>query len=149
MSAETQARPDLCALDRETRINIAVAETQGAVWESFAKPDGSVAYDLVEPGFWLGRAVAGRFTPEELPRVTRDPAAAWALAVKERIALIPSEDGWYALAPEDVQHGCVRGTSVPTLTVHGPEFGGLEPQEEPGWAVALAVLAKHGVEVPS
>ncbi|MDE2106075.1 MAG: hypothetical protein KGL39_53120, partial [Patescibacteria group bacterium] len=50
---------------------------------------------------------------------TANVADAMELAKKLNISVIHSEDGVYAIKPEDIEHGCVKGTDYPTLTLVG------------------------------
>lgn len=139
---ETPASPSLEHLPYETRVRIEVAETQG--WTGVGMRRMRHKSSLTLEGFPPYRIGAAR---SYVPDYLHDPAAWGALMERERIALVPSEDGWYAVAPEDVEHGSVRGTDVRTITVHWPEHAERAPADSPGEAVAAAVLAKYGREV--
>jgi hypothetical protein len=151
------AGPDLSHLKEAIQRRVAVAVTQGAVWQHGRGIPGlttTPAWWLISPGalhpmFAMDKQQTARIAVfPYLPDWENDPAAWGALVEREGIALIPSEDGWYAIAPEDVEHGCVRGTDVPTKTVHGREQSPWPLADSPGAATMHAVLAKYGEEVP-
>lgn len=158
-AAEPQAaRPDLSSLDRETRINVEVAECKGAAWEEDDTPPWALSWAAkgAGPSCWLlvrndGVALCWMFSSgnmvwhlpdgENLPNVVRDPAAWGALMVAERIAVGPYDAEWIAgwIHPQEGFLDAMRSGKV----VSGEVFG-----RSAGEAVALAVLAKYGIEVP-
>lgn len=69
-----------------------------------------------------------------------DTRAAWKLVELLDISIVRSEDGWYAIKPEDIEHGCVRGTSFPTLTLVGREHERWEACETAPLAICRAAL---------
>ena len=85
--------------------------------------------------------------PRELTQ-DREGAVAFRQMEEHGIAVIPSEDGWYALHPYDIDHGCVRGTMHPQLSVIGQEHQHLAPADTPTLAIAAAVLAKREAASP-
>jgi hypothetical protein len=151
MSVEATPGPGLSRLPYETRVRIAVAETQGATWTRNEQllwwelrgpspicgiPELPLLCTVPDLGYGTAEWRGGNYLT--------DPAAWGPVAIRERIALVPSEDGWYAVSPEDVEHGYVRGTAVSTVTIHWPEHAEREAHGKPGAAVCAAVLAKHG-----
>lgn len=118
MTTTDTTRPDLSGLSREDRINIAVAGVLGKAWGA-----------ATSPGSGLGRIPDARYANPNygLPSYTTDPAAWGALMEKEQVWVRPHKfgGGWT---------GYVTGIA----RVVGAS---------PGEAVALAVLAKYGVEV--
>lgn len=65
---------------------------------------------------------------------------AWKVAKRFGLAVVHSEDGVYAGKPEDIEHGHVRGTSVPTLTLHMREHERWEPADTAPLAICRAAL---------
>lgn len=138
-STATEARPDLSALDRETRICIAVAEVLGYRW-----------FDKTQPGacqHWVlkrheSEPYAGVLhgddkkewssIPHRLPNWVRDPAAWGALLEKEFSGFETDSDG-----RKRVEWDTYNGAAFKS----GPWAATL------GEAVALGFLAKHGVPV--
>lgn len=153
MSTATEARPDLSALDRETRICIAVAETQSAAWvraDEFNRWHliGETAYG---PGIYCVVWDAGYGEWDwRGPNYLTDPAAWGALLEKEGVwpfpvvsdGTLPCVVGW--------RGGYVRVSldddSAPSAHLVPNNFR--ECFDSPGEAVVMAVLAKHGVPVP-
>lgn len=120
MSGEA-ARADLSHLSVDERTCVAVALTQGARWTAAGE-------------CWLhGRpivcvSVGGTpYVTVLLPHYLNDPAAWGPLMVAEQIAAVPGDDGWSCYA---------RSVGPPQVAA------------TIGKAICLAVLAKHGVEVP-
>lgn len=140
MSTETRTQPDLdlSTLDRETRINIWVAVARGATWKM---PSMSAIVGVLQRSnedlvvVWHDGSVDVCTT---LPRVTRDPAA-WG-------ALLEEEGVW----PEPLfdRDGGVDSW-VGNYRAGADLFERTAIVSTPGEAVAFAVLAKHGVEVPA
>jgi len=75
------------------------------------------------------------------PYYSTDVAAAFTIVEKLRLAIVPSEDGWYAIKPDDIDHGCVRGTSFPKLSIIGQECEEFIVADTPSLAICLAALA--------
>lgn len=157
MSAETQARPDLSGLDRETRINIAVAETQGYGWWNghgrwrLGRTEGALPIGEVMNGvFALRPAEDGGPLNFGLPNYARDPAAWGSLVEKEGVwpkavvsgGTLPQVVGWRG---QYVRSSLSEDAAPSTITVpnHFRQW-----YDTPGEAVALTVLAKYGVEIP-
>lgn len=76
-----------------------------------------------------------------IPRYSTEIAAAWPLALEYRMSVVYSEDGFYAFTPEDIEHGCVRGTDVPTITLHAREHERPKPAPTAELAICRALLA--------
>jgi hypothetical protein len=96
---------------------------------------------------------AGYDTPcapsETVAAYSTDIAAAWTVVEKMGLSVVRSEDGWYAIKPEDIEHSTVRGTAYPTLTLVGREFAYNTAYETAPLAICRAALAAVGVEVPA
>lgn len=144
-TTDAPARPDLSHLDPDVRLRIEVAETKGAFWKTngrgdwFLREETSAGDLSTLLDLWVIDGELKYTHAAFLPNPLTDPAAWGTLMEKERIALIPSEDGWYALAISDIVHqGAVHEGGA--LAVKG--MCGLAA--EPGVAVSLATLAKHG-----
>ncbi|HWK88345.1 MAG TPA: hypothetical protein VNP72_00070 [Longimicrobium sp.] len=128
MSAPTTAAPDLSHLPVDVRLGIAVARALG--WSGvICGPRTNLSASAPAYGYPpLYRRSGARST---VPDYLNDPAAWGALMEKERIdVLAPCVGGrqdWVAQAADKASmHGHFAAT--------------------PGRAVALAVLAKHGVD---
>lgn len=88
------------------------------------------------PGCTLAEARSRReWTP------STDPAAAWQVVEKLGLSVVKSADGWYAIKPHDIEHGSVRGTDHPTLTLIGAEGETFACAETMPLAVCLCALA--------
>lgn len=72
---------------------------------------------------------------------TEKSADAWQVMEKAGLSLVKSEDGWYAIKPNDIQHGCLRGTDHNTIVLVGNEGEQFEPQETAQLAIVLAALS--------
>jgi hypothetical protein len=99
-----------------------------------------------QPGefrWWKGSEAesAAGWASLELPRYSTDIAAAWEVAERCGISVVRSEDGWYAVKPEDIQHGSLRGTAFPTITLVFPEMRYPEPSPTAPLAICRAALA--------
>jgi hypothetical protein len=78
---------------------------------------------------------------EEVAPYSTDIAAAWLVVERMRMSVVRSDDGWYAIVPEDIQHGSLRGTAYPTITLVNPEGKYPEPAETAPLAICRAALA--------
>jgi hypothetical protein len=69
------------------------------------------------------RLPAAKTVGDSLSCYSLFPSYAVDVMLAASLAVVFSEDGVYAGRPEDIEHGYVRGTAVPTLTLHMPENG--------------------------
>jgi hypothetical protein len=97
---------------------------EGTAWRG-TRPDGSEGF---------------------LPAYSSDIAAAWLVVEKLGMSVVCSEDGWYALKPEDIEHSTLRGTAFPTIVLVGKEFAYPEPADTAPLAICRAALL--AVEAP-
>lgn len=134
MSNETATEhPNLSRLSREDRLRISVAETQGYRWGN----EGPFWRMSAPGGGTLARLSAPRgddLVVFGLPDYLTDPAAWGALMERERIEVCPgprsARTRWVARAVDcEGEAGCYVS------------------HYSPGWAVCLAVLAKHGRDI--
>jgi hypothetical protein len=95
-------------------------------------------------GFRPPHARGMRFMPR---RYSTDIESAWRVVEKMGLSVVRSEDGWYALAPEDIEHGTVRGTDYPKISLILAEGERPEPQATAPMAICLAALQAVGVKV--
>lgn len=142
---QTTERPDLSALPQETQVNALMAETQGAGWYTWATVPGGVYLIGDDPVFpLLELRPDGSHILERVPDYLNDESLLGGVIARERLALVPSEDGWYALQVEDVVHDYGHASRNYTLSVIGTEW----LAKTPGLAVAHATLSKHLIPWP-
>lgn len=86
-------------------------------------------------------AIRAGFYGEGAPKFSKDIGASWSIVVSLGLSLVQSEDGWYAIKPEDIEHGCVRGTDFPKISLVGAEGQHFEAYPTAPLAVCAAALA--------
>lgn len=110
-------------------------------WYSVAGVDSPLGWWTAEIGTDHGPTRADhqpvRWRPAREP--STDWSAAGPLLERHGLALIPSDDGWYCIKPEDIEHGHTRGTAEPRIAVIGREFDVFPVADEPCLAIARAV----------
>lgn len=136
-TTEAPSRPDLLALDEDTRIRIWVAEVRGAAWRK--RRDGCWALsggsDLLRgPVVLLAHGQLHRGARSLLPRYLDDPAAWGRLVEAERISLTALHpDGW-------------SGSPRVTLAYWGDSPGLCRLPRRPRQAREVAVSATEHVD---
>ena len=78
-----------------------------------------------------------------IPRYSTSIADAWLVVERCGLSVVQSDDGWYAVKPEDIHHSSVRGTAYPTITLVYPEQQYPEPADTPALAICRAALEAH------
>ncbi len=140
----------------DEQIDALVAErVMGWRWHKCHTPnlDGKTVYWFVStergvPDWWERptecekpeRSEQNHIVKFGVERYSTDIAAAWEVVEKMRIAVVPSEDGWYAIVPGDILHGSVRGTDVPNMTLEGREGERFVVNDNPARAICIAAL---------
>lgn len=135
--------PDVMQMEAGRELDALVRERVFGPWD--ASRCGVCGWPLSSDstgcivGFCSMRPVPARRADEPPPFSTVFFAAVLLVDLL-RLSVVYSEDGVYALAPDDIVHGCVRGTDAPSLTLVGREHEHLAASETAPLAICRAAL---------